>query len=214
MIAIGNERFWGSNGFPMAQEARPEVIVLAGFAVSISPEVISNNTQAENSRGVWNGVSEAEIPAQAGVFERWAQSSTPQPVSIDEAGLRIDKNRVGIFRKETGLLYQAVPSRAVVGVLAGDPFSSCFLQAGIQGGHKALIGRKVYEAKAWVGKFRHAFRSAVRRSIIHHDQLKIAEGLREDVSNGGTNMSLRVKRREQDAEEWIWHECVSGASGF
>jgi hypothetical protein len=98
--------------------------------------------------------------------------------------------------------------------LAGYPFSPRFLQAGIQGGHKALIGGKAYEAKPWIGKFCHAFRSAVRRSIIHHEQLKITEGLRKDVSNGGTNMSLRVKRREQDAEEWIWHECVSGASGF
>jgi hypothetical protein len=105
MIAIRNERFRGSNGFPVVQEARPEVVVLTGFAVSISPEVFSNKMQGENSRGVRNGVSETEIPAQACIFERWPQSSTPQPVSIDEAGLRIDKNRVGIFRKETGLLY-------------------------------------------------------------------------------------------------------------
>jgi len=214
MIAIGNERFRGSNGFAIAQEARPEVIVLAGFAGSISPEVLSNKIQGENSRGVRNGVSEAEIPAQAGVFERWSKPSPPKPVSIDQAGLRINKHRAGIFRNEKGLLCQAVSSRAVVGVLAGDPFSSCFVQTGIQGGHKALIGRKAYKAKPWVGKFRHAFRSAVRRSIIDYQQLKIAEGLRKDVSNGGSNMSLRVKRREQDAEEWIWHECVSGASGF
>ena len=214
MIAIGNERFRGSNGFPMAQEARPEVVVLTGFAVSISPEVFSNKMQGKNGRGVRNGVSEAEIPAQAGVFERWSKPSPPKPVSVDQAGLRIDKNRVGIFRNETGLLCQSVPSRAVVGVLAGDPFSSCFLQAGIQGGHKALIGRKAYEAKPWVGKLLHAFRSAVRRSIIDYQQLEIAEGLRKDVSNGRSNVSLRVKRWEQDAEEWIWHECVSGASGF
>jgi hypothetical protein len=48
MIAIGNERFRGSHSFPMAQKARPEVVVLAGFAVSISPEVFSNKTCGEN----------------------------------------------------------------------------------------------------------------------------------------------------------------------
>jgi hypothetical protein len=90
--------------------------------------------------------------------------------------------------------------------LAGNPFSSCFLQAGIQGRHKALIGRKAYEAKPWIKEFLHAFRSAVRRSIIHHEQLKITEGLRKDISNGESNMSLRVKRWEQNAEEWICHE--------
>ena len=214
MIAIGNERFRGSNGFSVVQEARPEVVVLAGFAVSISPEVFPNEMGGENSRGVRNGVSEAEIPAQAGVFERWSKLSTPEPVSIDQAGLRVNKHRAGIFRKEAGLLCQAVPSRAVVGVLAGDPFSSCLLQAGIQGGHEALIGRKAYEAKPWVGKFCHAFRSAVRRSIIDQQQLEITEGLRQDISNGGSNVSLRVKRREQDAEEWVWLECVSDGSGF
>jgi hypothetical protein len=58
MITIGNECFWGSNGFPMAQEARPEVVVLTGFAVSISPEVFANKMQGENSRGVRTRISE------------------------------------------------------------------------------------------------------------------------------------------------------------
>jgi hypothetical protein len=49
MITIGDERFRGSNGFPMSQEARPEVVVLAGFAMSISPEVFAKKMQGENS---------------------------------------------------------------------------------------------------------------------------------------------------------------------
>ena len=203
MIAIGNERFRGSNGFPMAQEARPEVVVLTGFAVSISPEVFSNKMQGKNGRGVRNGVSEAEIPAQAGVFERWSKPSPPKPVSVDQAGLRIDKNRVGIFRNETGLLCQSVPSRAVVGVLAGDPFSSCFLQAGIQGGHKALIGRKAYEAKPWVGKFLHAFRSAVRRSIIDYQQLVRRVPVPDHIYRFAAKLVRKTRPKGDSAPAWL-----------
>jgi hypothetical protein len=32
----------------MAQKARPEVVVLAGFAVSISPEVFADKMEGEN----------------------------------------------------------------------------------------------------------------------------------------------------------------------
>jgi hypothetical protein len=85
--------------------------------------------------------------------------------------------------------------------LAGDPFSSCFLQAGIQGGHKALIGRKAYEAKPWVGKFRHAFRSAIRRSIVHDKQFEIAESLSEDIPNRRADVMPRIESRKEDTKK-------------
>ena len=88
--------------------------------------------------------------------------------------------------------------RDVVRIQPRDELTARLGEPHVQAGREAEVATVGDEPDARIGVLAHDLRASVGGPVVHHDQLEIAELLREDAVHGGAHVPLAVVHRHDD----------------
>lgn len=115
---------------------------------------------------------------------------------------RSHQRHVGLALEDCVLASQPLRVRDVVGVHAGDERCPAGAHGGIAAADETQTGTRPHDAQACItgGQRRQHLARAIRRRIVHDDELEVRGGLPEDAAHGGLEVGRCVADGHHDRQ--------------